>query len=59
MRRGFKLFERTMDFVLLYKWSLLGTGVTLYMCRRLSSNLNSLEKETREKKLFDPVKARA
>ena len=47
------------DFVMLYKWSFVGMGGGLWLGRRFSNNMSALEKNTKEKALFDPVKAKA
>ena len=39
--------------------SILGLGVCLYFGKRISKNMQDLEKNTQEKKLFDPLKAKA
>ena len=44
---------------MLYKWSFVGAGGGLWLGRRMSNNMSELEKNTKEKALFDPVKAKA
>ena len=50
---------KLLDFVLVHKYSLFGLGVGCAMSYRVSSNMRELEKNTMEKKLFDPTKAKA
>ena len=52
-------FRKIFDFVLVNRNSLLGFSVGFYFCRRFSNNMVELEKNTQEKKLFDPLKAKA
>ena len=40
------------------KSSLIGLGIGGAICHRFSSNMTELEKNTQEKKLFDPQKAK-
>ena len=40
------------------KSSLIGLGIGGGICYRFSSNMTELEKNTQEKKLFDPQKAK-
>ena len=59
------------DFVFLYRNSIIGLGAgkwailkwppveVIWLSMRVNSNIEELEKNTREKKLFDPVKAKA
>ena len=44
---------------MLNKVSIAGLGVSFWFAKRMSSNMDELEKNTREKKLFDPLKAKA
>ena len=39
--------------------SLVGMGMFIFIYRRFASNITNLEKNTQEKKLFDPIKAKA
>lgn len=41
------------------KMSFLGLGLCLWVSRRFNRNIDELEKNTQEKKLFDPLKAKA
>ena len=52
-------FQRTLDFVLVNKYSIIGLSVGLLAARRVSNNMQQLEQNTMEKKLFDPTKAKA
>ena len=52
-------FHKAFDFVVVNKTTLFGLGVCAFLARRVSSNMNELEKNTMEKKLFDPTKAKA
>lgn len=45
--------------MMLNKSSLVGLGICIYMGRRISNNMRELEKNTQDKKLFDPLKAKA
>ena len=48
-----------MDFVYVNKVSILGLGMCLWVSRRFNRNIQELEQNTQEKKLFDPLKAKA
>lgn len=52
-------FYRFLDMVMINKASIVGLGLCLYMGRRFSTNMRELEQNTQEKKLFDPLKAKA
>ena len=52
-------FQKVVDFVLVNRNSLIGLGIGLWACRRFSNNMTELERNTQEKKLFDPLKAKA
>ena len=52
-------FTKALDFVLVHKYSLFGLGIGCAMSYRVSSNMRELERNTMEKKLFDPTKAKA
>ncbi len=43
----------------MHKATLFGLAIGVAMARRVSSNMAELEKNTMEKKLFDPTKAKA
>ena len=47
------------DFCLVNRNTLIGLGFGLWVTRRFSGNMVELEKNTTEKKLFDPLKAKA
>ena len=47
------------DFVRVNRNSLLGLSIGVYFARRFAGNMHQLEKNTQEKKLFDPIKAKA
>ena len=51
--------QQVFDFVVLNKSSIIGLGFCFWVTRRFSSNMHELEKNTQEKKLFDPLKAKA
>ena len=51
--------QQIIDFVVINRNSLMGLGVGVWVCRRFSNNMTELEKNTQEKKLFDPLKAKA
>ena len=42
-----------------YRKTLVGLGLCVAMSSRMNTNIKELERNTAEKKLFDPVKARA
>lgn len=50
---------RFVDVVMMNKASIVGLGLCFYMGRRFTTNIQELEKNTQEKKLFDPLKAKA
>lgn len=50
---------KVLDTVMMNKTSIAGLGVCYWMGRRFSSNVQELERNTQEKKLFDPLKAKA
>ena len=54
-----RVFYKLLDSVLINKTSIVGLGLCLYMGRRFSRNITELEQNTQEKKLFDPLKAKA
>ena len=47
------------DFVAIHKASLIGLVGCYFVVKRFSHNMDELERNTMQKKLFDPVKARA
>ena len=47
------------DFVAIHKASLIGLVGCYFVVKRFSHNMDELERNTTQKKLFDPVKARA
>ena len=51
--------SKLIDFCFVHKYSLIGLGIGCAMSFRVSSNMQELEKNTMEKKLFDPTKAKA
>ena len=52
-------FYKTLDFIMINKASIIGFGLCIYMGRRFTRNIDELEQNTQEKKLFDPLKAKA
>ncbi len=50
---------RGLDFVMINKASIVGLGLCLWVGRRFTRNITELEQNTQEKKLFDPLKAKA
>ena len=50
---------KTVDFFWLNKGTFLGLAGCYYMSRRMNNNMEELERNTQDKKLFDPVKAKA
>ena len=52
-------FQKAFDYVRVNRNSLLGLAIGIWFCRRFSNNMVELEKNTQEKKLFDPLKAKA
>ena len=52
-------FHKALDFALVHKYSIIGLGACSLMAKRVSNNMQELEKNTMEKKLFDPTKAKA
>ncbi|CAI2382785.1 unnamed protein product [Moneuplotes crassus] len=54
-RRFFKVW----DFLILRKTSLAGLGMIVYLSTRLGNNMEELEENTKQHKIFDPVKAKA
>ena len=55
----FRSFQRGVDLLLLNKTSVVGLAICLYMSRRVNRNMKELEENTQDKKLFDPMKAKA
>lgn len=51
--------QRVIDFVMVNRNTLIGLGIGIWITRRFSGNMVELEKNTTEKKLFDPLKAKA
>ena len=54
-----RMFYKVLDTVMINKMSYLGLGLCYYMGRRFTNNIHELEQNTQEKKLFDPMKAKA
>ena len=54
-----RLFMKVVDTVMMNKTSIVGLGLCYYMGRRFTVNVQELERNTQEKKLFDPLKAKA
>lgn len=52
-------FYKALDFIMINKASIVGLGLCFYMGRRFTKNIEELEQNTQEKKLFDPLKAKA
>lgn len=50
---------KVLDTVMMNKTSIAGLGLCYYMGRRFTLNVQELERNTQEKKLFDPLKAKA
>lgn len=50
---------RGLDFIMINKASIVGLGLCLWVGRRFTRNITELEQNTQEKKLFDPLKAKA
>jgi len=50
---------KVVDTVMMNKTSIVGLGLCYYMGRRFTVNVQELERNTQEKKLFDPLKAKA
>ena len=51
--------QKAIDFVVLNRNSLIGLLGCYWVARRFSNNMDELEKNTQDKKLFDPIKAKA
>ena len=51
--------QKAVDFVWVNKNSIIGLVFCLMVSRRFSNNMAELERNTKDKKLFDPVKAKA
>lgn len=54
-----RAFTKLFDVAMMNKVSILGLGLCIYMGRRFTRNIRELEQNTAEKKLFDPLKAKA
>eukprot|EP00347_Sterkiella_histriomuscorum_P019808 403340221 len=54
-----RVFRKMVDTVLLNKTSFVGVALCVYMSRRVNRNMQELEQNTQDKKLFDPLKAKA
>ena len=52
-------FHKAVDFMVINKYSILGLGACWWVTRRFNNNMKELEKNTQEKKLYDPIKAKA
>merc|ERR1712166_1548324 len=55
----YRNLAKGLDFLILNRNRIAGLGVGLWLCRRFGNNMTQLEENTKDKKLFDPVKARA
>jgi len=55
----FRGLQHITDLVLLNKTSLAGLAVCFWLTRRVGRNMKELEQNTQDKKLFDPLKAKA
>ena len=55
----FKNIQALANWCVSYRKSLIGLGLCYAMSRRMNQNIEELERNTAEKKLFDPVKAKA
>ena len=51
--------QKAFDFIYLNKTSILGLAGCYWVSQRFSRNMDELERNTQEKKLFDPIKAKA
>ena len=56
---NYRKFHQFVDFCVVNKYSLLGLGACYFVTRRFNRNMAELEKNTQEKKLYDPIKAKA
>ena len=54
-----RLFSKVLDSMLMNKTSIVGLGLCYYMGQRFTNNIKELGQNTQEKKLFDPLKAKA
>ena len=59
MQAAFRTVQKTWDFLVVNKVTILGLAGCYYMSKRMAGNIEELEKNTQDKKLFDPVKAKA
>ena len=51
--------HKAFDFLVINKYSIVGLGACFWVTQRFNKNMKELEKNTQEKKLFDPLKAKA
>ena len=51
--------QKAFDFLVVNKYSIAGFAGCVWVTRRFNRNMSELEKNTQEKKLFDPLKAKA
>ena len=56
---NYRSLHKAFDFMVVNKYSLLGLGACWWVTRRFNHNMKELEKNTQEKKLYDPIKAKA
>ena len=52
-------FYKVVDFIALYRNSLIGIGVLCFMGRKLGGSMKELEHNTTQFKVYDPRKAKA
>ena len=52
-------FQKLVDNLIVHKYTVLGICIGGYFAKRMSNNMNELEQNTAQKKLFDPTKAKA
>mmetsp|Transcript_8082 Transcript_8082/g.13568 ORF Transcript_8082/g.13568 Transcript_8082/m.13568 type:complete len:172 (-) Transcript_8082:212-727(-) len=59
MYRKYRTLYKIFDFAVVHRGSILGFVGLIYLSHRVGNNMSTLEKDTAEKKLYDPVKAKA
>ena len=55
----FQSLKGATEWCIAYRKTLIGAGLCVAMAHRMNRNIEELERNTAEKKLFDPIKAKA
>ena len=55
----FQSLKGAAEWCIAYRKTLIGAGLCVAMAHRMNRNIEELERNTAEKKLFDPIKAKA